>query len=253
MHIETLEGNGASYRQALVRFPRVAAAASWWSAYKRRMAAVAGLDVINTGYRLNVRADGRIGRMFGALFAPGSESAARRSCGGLGMLEAHARDSVDFPETASQFASWTADFPTLRCQIAPMRFQVGTGNAWLACDFRVATHLDILLGEAQSLGLAFGYQAHFRPFRSSIEQQRRIGRNVIALQSMDNVPADLIGDQQRQALYCRSATLLMEEVVAVDGHEATRWLTSALARLFTAGPVGARVEVPAFRFCADED
>ena len=246
MHIGIVRGGTTTFRQILVRFPTAPTSNTWWQIYQRRISRVSGLDDLATAYRLNVRTNGAIERTCSAVFEPRSEPAARQFFGGMNMLEAYAPDSFDFPDNAAQFEKAAADFPRLRCMVLPTRLQ--SGDVWLTCDFRVGSHLDTLVGEAQAFGFAFGYQVHFRHYTPSPEQQRRIGRNVIALQSVGQAPTELVMDQERQARRFRSATLLVEEMVAVDGDDAARWLNSALVRLYRAGPVGARLDPIGFEF-----
>ncbi|HUD86465.1 MAG TPA: toll/interleukin-1 receptor domain-containing protein [Xanthobacteraceae bacterium] len=233
----------------LLRFPTVPAGNSWWHAYKRRIVTLAGLDDITTCYRLNVRADGRIERVLSAVFEPRNEQVARRFFGGMSMLEAYERDTVDFPDDGGKFETWAADFPPLRCSLVGKQLQ--SGRCWLACDFRAGTHLDTLVNEAQVFGFAFGYQAQFRPFMPTPAQRQRIGYNLIALRSVNGVPSDLLADQERQAQDFASATLLVEEIVAVEDNDAAAWLNSCLARLYKASPVGARLDSPGFECRAE--
>jgi TIR domain len=239
MHIEQISGNGVSYLQALVRFPRVPVAQSWWNLYQHRIAAVAGLQDISSAFRLCVRTDGRIDRMFSAIFDPTMEQPTRRFFAYMSLLGGYASNSVDFPDTAGQFDNWAADFPERRCRMMPSPLQVG--SAWLACDFRVAAHLDLLIREAQAFSHGFGYQVHFRSFAPSAEQRMRIGRNAIALRSVIGIPPDLLLDQERQTRRFHTTTLLVEEIVAAEGQDASRWLAGALDRVFRANAVGVRV------------
>jgi hypothetical protein len=250
MHIEHVTGGGSVYRQGLVRYPTVPTVESWWRSYRRRMAAASGLGDLTSAYRLCVRADGSIDRIFSALVEPEREGRIRRFFGAMSFLEGLDEDSVELPTTPSEFESWAADFPKLRCRIAPPSLRAG--DTWLACDFRVAAHLDALVREAQSFGYAFGYQAHFLPFLPDRERQRRVGRNLIALQAAKGVPRDVLDDQQRQVDRFRAATLLVEEVVATDRRDAADWLTAALKRLFKATPTRMRVAPPTFDL-ADRD
>jgi hypothetical protein len=148
----------------------------------------------------------------------------------MSMLEAQAPDNIELPHTGKQFEAWAADFPPLRCAVMPLPLQ--TGNAWLGNDFRVGAHLDTLVSEAQSFGFQFGYQVHFRRFMPTARQMRRIGHNLIALESMPNVPTEIVADQRRQAQAFSSARLLIEEIVATAGEDGARWLKGTLARLF---------------------
>jgi hypothetical protein len=251
MHIERVQGNGFSYLQALVRYPTVPMVEPWWKSYRRRMAAAAGLGDLTSAYRLCVRADGGIDRLFSAVVDPGKEQRVRRFFGAMSFLEGFDEDSVELPNDVSEFESWASDLPRLRCRIVPPPLRAG--NIWLACDFRVAAHLDALVREAQSFGYAFGYQAHFLPFMPDIERNRRAGRNLIALQAAKGVPRDVLDDQKRQADRLPSATLLVEEIVATDQIDAAEWLTAALARLFKATPTRMRVTPPTFDLADGDD
>lgn len=247
MYIERVQGAGAEYLQSIVRFPRVTTGNAWWLSYSRRMAAAPGLRDITSAYRLCVRQDGRIERLFSAVFDPDKEQPARRFFGAFSFLEGMAEDSVALPLDAAEFASWATDFPALRCRvIAPPLLT--SGKVWLACDFRVAPYLEMLEGEAQSLGFAFGYQVHFRPFSPDAEMQRRIGRNLIALQGLSGVPTSLVADQERQVRSFATASLLIEEIVAVDQPKAVEWLKGALVRAFKADQARVRLEPPALQF-----
>ncbi|MFL6798060.1 MAG: toll/interleukin-1 receptor domain-containing protein [Xanthobacteraceae bacterium] len=240
MHIESISGKGASYRQALIRFPRLPTSDVWWRAYQSRMAAVAALDAISSAYRLTLRADGNIDRLFSTVFKPAVEQPTRRFFGRMSLLEGHARSSVAFPDNAQEFESWASDLPRLRHRVMPSPLQ--SGEAWLAWDFRVATHLGALLREAQAFGYVLGYQVHFRSFAPEPDQRKRIGRNVIALRSGRGVPAALLADQHRQAERFAASTLVIEEIVATESPEAARWLASGLARLLKRTPVGMQMD-----------
>lgn len=250
MHIERIEGGASIYLQGLVRYPTVPAVEAWWTSYQRRMAAVAGLSDLTSAYRLCVRADGSINRAFTAVVNLGKEERVRRFFGAMSFLEAYDDASVELPNNAAEFESWASDFPRLCCRIAPPSLRAG--STWLACDFRVAPHLDALVREAQSFGYSFGYQAHFLPFLPDSERQRRIGRNLIALQGAKGVPRDVLDDQQRLAGRFGNASLLIEEIVATEQSDAADWLTVALKRLFKSTPTRTRVASPAFHL-ADRD
>src|SRR5436190_19182167 len=129
MHIEHITGTSASSRQALVRFPGLPTSDAWWRSYQRRMAAAAALDDIGSAYRLNLRPDGSIDRLFSAMFKPNMEQPSRRFFGRMSLLEGYAGNSVQFPDTADEFESWAADFPSLRRRIIASPLQAG--DAWL--------------------------------------------------------------------------------------------------------------------------
>jgi TIR domain len=247
VHIERVQGGGEQYLQCMVRFPGVASLDPWWTSYRRRMAAAPGLRDITSAYRMCVRQDGGIDRLFSAVVDPGKEQPARRFFGAFSFLEGLAEESVALPVDAAEFASWATDFPELRCRIIAPALQTEE-KAWLACDFRVAPHLEMLEGEAQTLGFVFGYQVHFRPYAPDAERLRRIGRNLIALQGLNGAPRALVADQERQVRSFAGASLLIEEIVAVDRPKAAEWLADALTRAFKADQSRSRMETPTFDF-----
>jgi hypothetical protein len=243
MHIERVQGGDASFLQALVRFPAVPTVHSWWTSYIRRMTVAAGLRDITSAYRLCVRENGSIDWLFSSVFDLSTEQAARRFFGSFSFLESFEDESAQLPSNRAEFETWANDFPKLRCRIMPPSLHTADGN-WLACDFRVASHLDALAREAQSFKFGFSYQVHFRSFAPDRELQRRVGRNLLALQGVKGLPAELAADQERQAKHFRTATLLVEEVIGADHPAATEWLVAALARFFKAEPARAPLELP---------
>ena len=152
---------------------------------------------------------------------------------------------MELPGSGAEFEAWANELPKLRCRILPPPLRAA-GDNWLGCDFRVGTHLDMLAREAQSLGFEFGYQAHFRPFQPDPELLRRVGHNVIALQAAKGIPAEIAADQERLFKLLRGATLLLEEIIAVDRPEAAKWLSAAMSRAFRSEAARARLEPPAF-------
>jgi hypothetical protein len=251
MHLGQIQGADESYLQALVRFPGLPAAPSWWKSFGRRMTAAAGLPTVASAFRLCLRQDGSVDRLFGAVFQARAEPQARQYFGGFSFLEGIEEDSVQLPGAAAEFDAWTGEFPQLRCRILPPP-QLAAEGHWLACDFRVFKHLDGLAREAQSLGFSFGYQIHFRPFAPDPELVRRAGRNLIALQNVKGVPADIAADQERMFKSLRAATLLLEEIVAADRPEAAEWLTASLRRAFAADAARARLQAPSFDLAAGD-
>jgi TIR domain len=250
VQVERIEGGDSVFLQSMVRFPCVSAMDSWWASFRRRIAAAPGLRDITSAYRLCVRKDGNIDRLFSAVFDPGNEPAARRFFGAFSLLEGMDEESVALPQDHAEFEAWANDFPKLRCQVMSPALHAA-GDIWLACDFRVAPHLEMIEREAQALGFAFGYQIHFRRFVPEPERQRRIGRNLIALQAMKGAPAAFVADQERQMKAFAAASLLIEEIVAVDEPKAAEWLGDALGRIFRASDARAPIEVPKFGFSQD--
>ena len=82
----------------------------------------------------------------------------------------------------------------------------------------------------------------------SVEQQRRVGRNLIALQGAKGIPEDLVLSQERQFKGFRAATLLTEEFVGVGEPEAGEWLSDKLTRLFKSNTGRALLPPPVFDF-----
>lgn len=247
MHIETVHKGDASYYQALVRFPRMPRGEAWWRSFSRRMAAVTGLNDINSAYRLIVHADGRVERLFSAVVVRSSEAATRRFFAGFSFLEGIEEQSVELPLDGDQYESWAGDFPALKCALLMPPLRVAS-DKWLACDFRAAPYLDELAAEAQSLGFGFSYQVHFCPFTADASTRRRVGRNLIELRETKGVPSEVLADQERQVKRLGTATLLVEEILGVVHAEAGQWLSQALSRLFRNDAARARFEPPAFEF-----
>jgi TIR domain len=233
MYFGPVSGADVTYLQALARFPGAPTSDSWWTSFTRRMRAASALLDISSAFRLCLRADGGVDRLFSAVFDTRSENSARRFFGGLSFLEGIEEDSVQLPADRLEFESWTGDFPTLKARVMPTPLQVASGT-WLACDFRIAGHLEGLLQEAQSLGFTFAYQVHFRPFTPDRELLRRVGRNLIALQDISGIPRGLVAAQKRQVEALRTASTLIEEIVGTDKEEAARWLAGAIERAFRA-------------------
>jgi hypothetical protein len=207
------------------------------------MAATAGLRELTSAYRLNVREDGSVERLLSAVFDPAREQRARHFFGGFSFLEGLDEGSVQLPASREEFVAWASEFPKLRCRLLPPSMHVND-DIWLAADFRIARHLEALTREAQSFGFGFAYQAHFRPFVPDPDLQRRVGRNLIALQTAHRTPAEIVAVQDRLTKRLRTATLLVEEIVAVDRPDAAEWVAEALTRAFKADFALARLEVP---------
>jgi hypothetical protein len=231
MFIKPIREAGKSRFQVIVRFPTVPAWASWWQSYHRRMEAAARLPVVASAYRLQVRPNGTIVWLFSAVFDSECEQSVRRLFGSMCFLEHLEEDSVELPGDDAEFKTWCGDFPPLYYGIVPANLCDPTRTAWLACDFRIARHLNELVQDAQLMKYAFAYEAHFRSFEPSIDQQQRIRKNSNKLRHVKNTPAKLIANQERQAERFGSATLLIQEIVATDRDEASQtWLKGALAR-----------------------
>jgi hypothetical protein len=243
MYFEPVRGADVTYLQALARFPRAPTNDSWWTSFTRRMRAASALLDVSSAFRLCLRADGGVDRLFSAVFDASREDSARRFFGGLSFLEGVEENSVQLPAHRLEFESWTGDFPTLKARVMPTPLQVGSGT-WLACDFRIAGHLERLLQEAQSLGFTFAYQVHFRPFTPDRELLRRVGRNLIALQDIRGIPASLATGQIRQVEGLRTANTLIEEIVGTDKEEAAKWLAGAIERAFRAESARESLEPP---------
>jgi len=251
MYLGRIQGRNISLLQSMVRFPCVPTFDAWWASYQRRMAALPGLPTIASSYRFRVSEDGTVDRLFSAVFEQRQEQAARRFFGGFAFLEGFDDRSVVLPANNAEFESWAANFPKLRCRV--MAPSLKTANEiWFACDFRVGPHLEMIQREAQSLGFAFSYQVHFRPYTPDPEVYRRIGRNLIALQSMRGAPADLVDDQERQMRTFASAAFLVEEIVGVDEAESANWLADALSRAFRFNRSRAKMETPSFEFISGD-
>jgi TIR domain len=243
MHFQPIHGADADYFQAMVRFPGLPSQDSWWGSYSRRMSAAPALLELSSAYRLHLRANGDIDRLFSAVVTADRCESARNFFAGLSFLEGLGEGSVQLPAAQTEFESWTSDFPRLHSRVTPVPSRVGA-DTWLSTDFRIADHLEALLLEAHSQGVPFAYQAHFRPFLPDRELLRRVGRNLITLETTAGVPAAIVADQKRQADRLRSATILTEEIVGTDTPAGAKWLIAAIRRLFQAQSPSESLESP---------
>jgi hypothetical protein len=251
MYLEKIKGGDADYLQALVRFPNVSTSEAWWRSYERRISAAPALRELSSAYRLRLREDGSVERMFSAVFDPRQEKMARRFFASFIFLESLDEDSVELPEEAADFEAWAGDLPKFRHKMMPPILQTSE-NFWLACDFRVAAYLASLISEAQTLGFSFAYQAHFRPFAPDPDMRRRVGRNLLALQNSSRAPSEILRDQKRQVDRFSKATFQIEEIIYVDDMEGGNWLVGALARSFRDDPARGRLDPPTIEFGAVE-
>ena len=215
------------------------------------MAAAPGLDDVTSAYRLYLRSDGSVDRVFATIAGVAREARVRRFLGGMSFLESLDGQSVQLPHDRREFHAWASDLPRLRCRIPSPQLHSSAG--WLATDFRIGRHLDTLLREAHSFGHACCYQVHFLPFLLSRECERAIAQNLLRLNMAKGVPKEVLTDQQRLVDRLATATTLVEEIVATDNEDAAEWLQSSLTRLFRDNPTRKRIARPEFTFVAGED
>jgi hypothetical protein len=182
----------------------------WWALYQRLLQNVSTVRASSVAARVTIDENGSLKRTYIVLTRDVDDSVLRRYLASFTRLELLAEGSVCVPLTNAEYERALPAFPPFRIAATPPPYRVG--EAWFACDFRVAPLLDDLISEARSRGNDFAYQ----------------------------LQAGLVNALP-------NATAICEEFVGVSDPKACDWLRSALLRAFNQRYRTARFEAPGFR------
>ena len=218
----------------------------WWRILEGRLRSRDAVTGGQHALRLLLDSDGSMRRFLITSAPPQAESQLRSYLASYTRLDGVVEGSVGIPLTRAEHDALLHGFPKLQCQVRAGSF--GAGEPWFACPFQIASELDSLFAEADTLGYRLGYQVHVRPWTADPEALRDARKNVLRVRSLPGVPQPLAETQEQLVERLATATALCEEFVAVDSDEAARWLGEALRRDFRRRMAGMRFEAPRFDF-----
>jgi TIR domain len=225
--------------------------ALWWRTLEGRLRSREAVTGCHHALRLLLDCDGSMRRLLIISGPPEAESELRRYLASFTRLDSVVEGSLGLALTRAEHDAFLDGFPKLQTRVSAGRF--GAGNAWFACPFQIGSQLDNLFAEADTFGYRLGYQVHVRPWTADPEALRDARKNALRVRSIPGVPKPLAEMQQQLVEGLANATALCEEFVAVDSHEAARWLAETLRRDFKRRTAALPFDLPKFDFGNESD
>ncbi len=234
-------------RQACLRIapPHPDFANEWWAIYETLCRGVQAIPDWSVSLRLIVTPGQGFEQTLILATTAANEAALRSTAAAFLRLAVVAEDSVAVPLSQAEYDMATFGFPRHRVYVDP--FFETIGGQSFACDFRASDVLADLTTQAHLQAFRFGYQINLRAFRPSDQHWKDARKNIIGLQHLRGVSADLLDFQLRLAEKLGTVAGSSEEYVAVDTSSAAAWLTHTLDAAFQGrygryrfGPLGSR-------------
>lgn len=217
-----------------------------WDLIAGQLAAAARIPGATVAHRISLDARRRLRQMVAITANATYERDVRAVLGRLTRLERMRGAAVSLPPAAAQRDAWMEDLGALRLRATPEGFSVA--GVPVACAFRVADVLDVLLTDACIAGHAVAYQVHVRGIDVPPDAVRAARKNMLALRDMPGVPAALVEWQDGLARALGYASALCEEYLVTDDPESARSIEQLLADRFHARYAPLGFPAPELRF-----